>query len=304
MNTADALIIISRELGQLGIFAAVGFAVGLAARVQTIRRIFAWENLKPLLKGCGCLVALIVIFLWIVLNGRMFFHRDLLEPPPREIRVAQSAEIDYDEARNLWRVTEVANINADDVTKYCASAPPATEGQDEASHAPETSADPSWLTTRRVREIPVTEAPRQLSYTQEIRITKFAMPQPLRPCLARRVRVVTIASTKLRVPEKLVKSTYPSAEGKRIPGNRLEYAMTVSPEADVVIELIHPWLRNELGETVMTWNVGSVLKWLVLAIVALFAEQLKTNILVPLVTFKWMRRRKTSSIGFRPKDKY
>lgn len=303
MNTTDALIIIGREVGQLAAFAALGFAVGLAARFQVVRRMLAWENLKPLLKGCGCLVALVVAFIWILLNGRVFFHRDLLDPPPREIRLVQSAEIDYDETREMWRVTEVAAINSDDVSAYCRPAPQSVDGPNQQRHSHQTEDEQSWLIASRFREIPIVKAQKKLSYPQKIRLTEFSIPQRLKPCLTRHVRIATSASAKLRVPEKTVKSTYPPTEGQRIPGDRVEYAMTVSPGADVEIELIHPWLRNDLGETVMTWNAFAVLKWLVLAIVALFAEQLKTRIVVPLVTLKWLRRRPSSTIGFRPPNK-
>ena len=93
----------------------------------------------------------------------------------------------------------------------------------------------------------------------------------------------------LDLPRHFVAATFPPAEStvdlldpRGLERTRVPVTVAAGDDREVRIQVLHPALRNPVGESLTQASLLAPVKWAVLALVAIFAEQIKARLLLPL----------------------
>ncbi|MCJ7458666.1 MAG: hypothetical protein MUP17_06725 [candidate division Zixibacteria bacterium] len=91
------------------------------------------------------------------------------------------------------------------------------------------------------------------------------------------------------VPHDMIAITYPcySSRVDLLKDNKEQLTIPINDASEsgvtIRIKVLSPLLRNKVGKTLIKASIWSPIKWIILALCAIFAEQIKKGILIPLV---------------------
>lgn len=97
---------------------------------------------------------------------------------------------------------------------------------------------------------------------------------------------------KVHAPENMISNTYPPSQGIDLLKKDLEeFDIYIGDQPELRIQVLSPIFRNRLGKEIIQASIWSPLKWIILAFCAIFAEQIRKSILIPVAKkiFKQLR---------------
>ena len=266
---------------QLAVFASLGLVVGLLARHGRVRAFMRHVRLAFAKRARFVVVLLIAVL--IIVAGLAIWKR--LEAPahPGKPWFERKAALTFSSRDKGW-------ILEDDIVLYpeLCGIPARTVPPPGWQRTPQLTRQ-GW--TRHAQGVLTPITPRRaFTYVERVVLPPVSFPSSLAPCLPNRDEVHVAAWTTIRVPANTIIATDPPSTASLLAGDAylLEFSQPVS---QFKAEMVHPWLRNELGHTLLRWNIWTLLQWLLLAVVALFADRVKSAVLQPVIDLLTGRRK-------------
>jgi len=279
---SEILSVLGVTVTQVSLYGFAGLLIGIAGRRWLPKDVFSWRFIGRVLKAL--FTAIVVAFpALIVVVAILLRGCPMYEPPPRGIEVERVAFVYATSAR--WVVDEQLEIPWHEAIARCTSASQhfTTKSGWEVDRARSFPHQDRW-TLRRQRLVSAAEPRGRFTYIQTIPFESVHFEPSLIRCIDKsqlwfeqgNVRVT------LHAPALSFQASDPPADVKTIPRQQIQLETALPSNGALSLEMVHPWLRNDLGAVVLDWNVFAVLKWLALAICAVFSDRIRERFLVPL----------------------
>ena len=290
-SALNLLPMIAVGLLHLAAFAAIGLVVGLAWRgVRNRRRTTSQARSK---RSCFAFVAIGIPVAALSVLLLLYLLTRAGAPAPGRPNFWRMVAVTYDSKSRTWVCRDLVELRLETCHAPPDVEPPA--GWNRTSEQPN-GLGWSMMTTRR---IPAPVPARRLVYAERIPLPAVPLPPVAKNCLANDVLVPIPAVVVLRVPRYLVRAVDPPVKSTHhLPGGLEEIELVRLAQNDITLEVTHPWLRNELGNTVLAWNLWRVVNWLILVVVAIFADRVKVRLLRLFARLK--RPHPRADAGFKP----
>lgn len=252
---------------QLVAFASIGLVIGLAWRRLRGRRVASPKARK---RSYMVVVAVSVPLAAVAVALLLYLMTRAGAPAPGKPYFLRTVNITYESKNRAWVCRDLVELRLDICRPSSHVEPPS--GWSPTGEHPN---DLGWsmITSRR---LVASDPAGRLVYPEQIPLPPVPLPPAAQGCLANSLLVPIPAVVVLRVPKHLVRAVDPPIRSARpLPAGFEELELVRLATDNVTVEITHPWLRNEVGDTVLAWNVWRGVNWLILAVVAMFADRVK-----------------------------
>lgn len=273
-----------------GLFAVVGFSIGIA-----IRSFIAFLHFRKLTRHVLVLLAVLIItglIIWTLPIPMGVFYKLSLSQIEN---IKYSVHIIYLPKGNLWEINEEIQIDKKRIEELLQEQIrykwPGTPKQQQSPTVANVMSSHGWETSgmmngklkfTRQRKQPASVRWFPVYTTNTIFIPEIKLYDLI-------IRPDNESQVILEAPKQMVAITYPyySSRVDLLKGNREQLVIPIALASEdrftLRIQVLSPLFRNRVGKTIIQASIWSPIRWIILALCLIFAEQIKRGILIPFV---------------------